>query len=317
MTPTDTLPATLLWLALLSCSGCFFAGPRARVPSTEVVERTEQRIERGRYLVENVSACLYCHSQHDWSKYTGPVKRGTEGGGGICLTPEYDVNGHVCTQNLTSHEDGLGRWTDGEISRAIREGVGRDGHAMLPWMPYMYYRAMSDEDTSAVVAYLRTLAPIAGKSEPVQLYFPTNVFMNLAPEPLEGPVAEPADRGEYLVRLATCDFCHTRQPRGNRDVGREFAGGFALKGPWGTVTSMNITPHATGLGRFTKEEFVSRMKSWADFDEESAPARPSGATIMPWRHYSGMTEEDLSLIYDYLMKQPPVENVVAPFGRVE
>jgi cytochrome c553 len=297
---------------VMIASGCFLAGPRMRPASTEVVERTSARVERGRYLVENVCACLYCHSQHDWSTYTGMVVPGTRGGGGVCLTKEHDVDGHVCTQNLTPHADGLKSWSDGEIMRAMREGVSRDGRALLPWMPYKYYRSMSDEDARAVVAYLRTLPEVPGRHDG-SLDFPINVLMNTAPEPLEGPVSAPSDAGGYLVQLAACDFCHTRQPRGQRDVGRDFAGGFALVGPWGRVVTPNITPHPTGLGRYSKDEFIARIHSWADFDESSAPRQKSGSTVMPWKYYAGLTDEDLGLIYDWLMKQKPIENVVSPF----
>ncbi len=303
-------------LTLLLLPGCFLAGPHMRPPSSEVIERTPARVERGRYLVDNVCACLFCHSQHDWTKYTAPVIKGGEGSGGVCLTYEHDVLGRVCTQNLTPHPDGLATWSDGEVMRAIREGVSRDGRPLLPWMPYHYYRDMSDDDARAVVAYLRTLPPMPGKRES-HLDFPLNVLMNTAPEPLPGPIADPKtddERGAYLVRMAACDFCHTRQPRGKRDVGCDFAGGFTLIGPWGRVTSPNITPHVTGLGRYTRDEFIARVHSWADFDEQSAPAPPSGPTVMPWTHFAGMTDEDLGVIYDWLMKQKPIENVVSPFG---
>ena len=301
-------------VVLVSASSCFLSGPRARPPSTEVVEHTPQRLARGEYLVEHVGTCLYCHSQHDWSRYTGPLIPGTEGGGGICLGPEHDVPGDICTQNITPHADGLGSWSDGEIMRAFREGVSRDGRALFPWMPYASYRAMSDEDARAVTAYLRTITPRAGKARPAKLFFPTNIFINLAADPLTGPVPEATNRGEYLTKLASCDYCHTKQPRGQREPGRDFAGGFSLTGPWGTVVTPNITPDKTGLGRFTRDEFISRMKSWESVDEQSAPRRPKSATIMPWKYYAGMTEEDLGAIYDFLMTQKPVENVVSPFG---
>src|SRR4051812_32370074 len=117
-----TFAARWLPWSLLATS-CLFTGPSLRPASTEVVERTPARLDRGRYLVEHVSACLFCHSQHDWSKYTGPVKPGTEGAGGTCLGASSDVPGEVCTENLTDDPHGLWRWSDGEIMRAIREGV--------------------------------------------------------------------------------------------------------------------------------------------------------------------------------------------------
>ncbi len=311
--PARLLPALLL----LSCMPLV---PRSRPPSTEVVERTPERVERGRYLVENVCACLYCHSPHDWTKFTGPTLPGHEGEGGVCLDKKDDVNGHVCTENITPHPDGLGSWSDGEIMRAVREGVSRDGRTLFPWMPSSYYRNLSDEDAKAMVAYLRSLPPRAGKQPPTHINWPTSMLINFVPEPLEGPVAPPASdpnaRGEYLVKVAACDYCHTNQPRGDREKNADFAGGFVLTGPWGRVVTPNITPHATGLGKYTRDEFIGRFKSYADYDPFSAPRMPSGATVMPWKYYSGMSEEDLGLIYDWLMKQKPVERAVSPFAAV-
>ena len=55
--------------------------------------------------------------------------------------------GAVTAPNLTpDSETGLGRWSDDEIGRAIREGVDRDGNALFPLMPYERYRSFSDED---------------------------------------------------------------------------------------------------------------------------------------------------------------------------
>ena len=60
---------------------------------------------------------------------------------------------------LWMRSTGIGNWTDGEVIRAIREGVSRDGQALFPLMPYAGFRHMSDEDVYALVAYLRTLPP--------------------------------------------------------------------------------------------------------------------------------------------------------------
>jgi hypothetical protein len=40
---------------------------------------------------------------------------------------------------------------------------------------------------------------------------------------------------------------------------------------------------------------------------------PNKNTPMPWLMYSGMTEEDLGAIYDYLRTVPPIENTVEKF----
>lgn len=309
----------LPFAALAVLSGCILAGPMMRPAAKAPFPRTPEKLERGRYLVENVMACAFCHSQHDWTKFLGPEVPGTEYAGGVCLGPANDVNGDVCTQNLTSHPDGLGNWTDDEIVRAVREGVSRDGRALFPFHPYQRYAVMSDDDAQAMVVYLRSLPPRPGASRRVRLHWPTSWLVNLVPRPAPVPQRGPRpedrlERGRYLTELAACDHCHTKQPRGMRESGRDFAGGFVLTGPWGKVVTPNISPHPTGLARFSRDEFISRFKSFLEVDTDS-PALPAGATVMPWVHMAGITEEDLGLIHDFLATQRPVENQVAPFGQ--
>ena len=53
------------------------------IPVADIkVEVTPERIERGRYLAHNVSMCLDCHSERDWTKYSAPIIDGTWGKGG-------------------------------------------------------------------------------------------------------------------------------------------------------------------------------------------------------------------------------------------
>ena len=46
-----------------------FIGPRKRAATDRAYERTPLRLERGQYLVDNVSGCLFCASPHDWTKH--------------------------------------------------------------------------------------------------------------------------------------------------------------------------------------------------------------------------------------------------------
>ncbi len=113
----------------------------------------------------------------------------------------------------------LAEWSDGEIIRAIREGVGRDGRSLLV-MPSAYFRNMSDEDVLALVAYLRSQSAVEPASPPRQInvlgaimlaaLFPPE-FFSVQP-PLAAPVAAPprgptAAYGGYLVSLE-CQGCH-------------------------------------------------------------------------------------------------------------
>lgn len=257
------LCAVLAWLALRS--------PNSRHARTDKIESTPARLARGEYLVKHVGDCLGCHSDHN--DFLGlPVKPGTEGQGGFAFDETFGVPGVVCAQNLTPDSaTGLGTWTDGELLRAIREGVSRDGHALFPMMPYQALRDMSDEDAYAIVVYLRTLKPIHNTVPPTRLRFPANLMIKFAPKPVAGPVVIPDDAKDhraysrYIVTIAGCQDCHTpHDDHGQPIEDREFSGGWAMNGPWGRNVSANITPHPnTFVGQASRELFIARFKGFA------------------------------------------------------
>ena len=182
-----------------------------------------------------------CHTTKDLTRFGLPDK-GPPGGGGDCLGKDLGMPGTVCPSNITPDPDtGLGAWTDGEILRAIREGVSRNGRGLFPLMPYGAYKNLSEEDGRAVVAFLRTLAPVKNAVPLPEIAFPVSFFVKMAPKPLPGPVAEPnsqdrAAHGQYLAAVSGCKFCHT--PVDSRKValpGQDFSGGQEFPGPWGVV----------------------------------------------------------------------------------
>jgi mono/diheme cytochrome c family protein len=302
------------WLALRK--------PEQKAAFAERVESTPQRVARGEYIVHHVADCVGCHSDHHLDKFGFPVKAGTIGQGGFVFTRELGLPGVVCAQNITSdRETGIGGWTDGEVMRAFREGVDRNGEALFPMMPYRYYHEMSDEDAKSVVTYLRTLSPVKHAVPQKQIDFPVNLFVKFTPKPVTGPKVTPDDAkdhhayGEYLVTIGGCAECHTQHDDKGQLVGERFAGGWEMRGPWGRVRSANLTPDAgTYVGRATRAEFISRFKSFSGFDAVTAPKAPAGSnTVMPWIAFAGMTEQDLGAVYDYLHTVKPVKNAVVTF----
>ncbi len=296
--------------------------PAQRPASAERIERTPARLARGTYLVEHVCNCLTCHSDLQADRFGVPRKPGTAGQGGLPFGKDFAVPGVVCAQNITADPvNGLGNWSDGEVLRAIREGVDRDGNALFPMMPYEEYRNFSDEDAKSVVVYLRTLPAVAHAVPVKKLDFPVNLLIKGVPKPLEGPVTAPAPKdglayGRYLAVVGGCIGCHTpHDDHGKPIKGREFTGGWEMKGPWGRNVTPNLTPHKDGyLGQATKAEFIGRFKSFASITAENAPIAPKGRnTVMPWLSLSGLTEDDLGMLYDFLKTLPPVENKVNPF----
>jgi mono/diheme cytochrome c family protein len=251
-----------------------------------------------------------------------PPRPGANLSGGFVFDEKFGVPGRVAAPNLTPDgETGKGAWSDGELMRAFREGVSRDGHALFPMMPYWRFREMSDEDAEAVTAYLRTFPPLHHQVPPAQIDFPANLLIKLAPKPLAGPVHAPDDErdhlgyGRYLVTLAGCQECHTpRDAHGKLDQSRAFTGGQELRGPWGRVVSANLTPdEETFVGQATRDEFIGRFKAFAPLVADP-PLAPRGRnTVMPWLAFSGMTERDLGAIYDYLRTLKPVHHRVVSF----
>ncbi len=293
--------------------------PKQRPAPDLQVEITPERVERGRYLVVNVLQCIDCHSERDWNYYGGPPIEPI-GAGRSCMdrnsrprgvnAGEESFPGRLCIRNITPDpETGLGNWTDGEIVRAVREGVSRNGEGLFPIMPYFIYRNVSDEDMNAVVAYLRSMKPQQSDWPERTVDFPMSSLIQLWPAPLEEPVIapDPGNRlayGEYLAVISRCEFCHTpRSPNSMEGYAdRRFGGGmpFFLNGQ--TLYSMNLTPDPSGLGSWSREQFIQRFKLHAQPQKVS----PENNTLMNWNAFAGMTEEDLGMLYDFLMTLPPV-----------
>src|SRR5688572_16788497 len=281
-------------------------GPRARPLTDRTFERTPERIERGRYLANNVAPCIGCHSEVDW---TGGfvLKAGLEGSGRSWADEGIPW---LSAPNLTpDRETGAGNWTDDMFARAVREGIGHDGRALFPLMPYHQFKHMSDEDLAAIVVYFRSLPPVRKQLPPPAIPFPVNRFINEVPEPITAPVPAPnkADQvayGDYLVRLGACRDCHTpMDAQGQAIPGMEFAGGFELINPNGRIAAANITQDASGIPYYTEELFIEMMRTGMVRSRKLN-------NYMPWQMYGKQTDEDLKAMFAYLKTIPGVAHRV-------
>jgi cytochrome c553 len=290
--------------------------PRSRPPSTETVESTPARVARGRYLANSVLACFRCHAISDTSRMGFPPKLASEGAGQLVPGDPALRLGPVVAPNITPDPTaGIGTWSDGEVMRALREGVSRDGRALSPVMPYTTYRMLSDEDTRSLVAYLRTLAPIAGTPERKLPGVSEAIRIATYPQPLTGPVADsPKEmRGRFLSTIAGCVDCHTpRDADGHPIVAKELTGGRVFDIPGGRVVSTNITTRpGTFVSGATRDQFVLRFRNIAKMAEVGGPAVGPGLnTPMPWAAHATMTTADLTSIVAYLASRPPAGDVV-------
>ncbi|MCK7529193.1 MAG: hypothetical protein MZV64_72395 [Ignavibacteriales bacterium] len=164
--------------------------------------------------------------------------------------------------------------------------------ALFPVMPYTNYHNISEEDLYSIVAYIRTLKPIKNEVGEKELDFPLNYIVKTLPldsyKPHKAP--EKSDMkayGKYLVTIASCNDCHTKSEDGEPIAGFELAGGAEINLPIGIIRSANLTPDVeTGLGAWTKEQFIQRFKSMAtDQVKNMEVQQGSFNTIMPWTIY--------------------------------
>jgi hypothetical protein len=308
-----------LVLVLAACGVSFLAlkRPLSQPPSAEHVERTPERLARGKYLAETVVGCMDCHSEHRDDLFGWPAKPETYGQGGFAFDQKLGMPGVIQAQNITPDvETGIGAWTDGELLRAMREGVAKNGRALFPMMPYERFANISDEDARSIVVYLRSLPPIKKAIPDPQIDFPVNLLIRLSPKPLTASVPEVKKDdhlawGKYLTTLSGCVDCHTNHVKGAAVEGMEYAGGWDMRAPWGRIVTPNITPDVeTGIGKMTRQEFIGRMKAFASMKDP--PLAPKGRnTIMPWLTYAQMSEEELGAIFDYLRTVKAINNKIA------
>lgn len=291
----------------------FFYGcrPKSRPAPVMSAPTSAEAIARGKYLVHNVAACVGCHSTVQEDVSGEPPVEAKLGAG----RDFGDFGGpvHIRASNITPDKDhGLGSWTDGEIARAIREGVGKDGRNLFPQMPYLTYReTLSDGEVLDIIAYLRTLKPVADDPGKTSVSFPVSMFIRGVPQPLEQvapPAPSPSDRmarGKWLLKTASCHDCHDSvDERMQKIPGKPFGGGMKFTTGKGTFYASNISSDkASGIGSYSTDDILRVLKEGKG---------KSGRTlyVMPWSYYKGMTGEDLDALVAALKEEPPTANIV-------
>jgi mono/diheme cytochrome c family protein len=283
-----------------------FIGPRARATTNRQFEPTPERMARGRYLVVGLVGCETCHSPKDWKTHGAPNLPGMELAGQVI--PIDNLPGVIVATNLTPDtETGGANWTDDEIARAIREGIGHDGRTLFPMMPYQAYRTLSDEDLASILVYLRSVAPVRNSLPPTRVNFPVNYLIRGVPQPVTSPVRGPGpqssavERGKYLAAVG-CG-CHVPTNPKGPIPGLTYGGGEILKGPWGEVTSANITQDASGISYYDDAMFLQAMRTGY------VKARKL-SSIMPFGEFANLNDDDLKAIFAYLRTLPRVKHTV-------
>jgi mono/diheme cytochrome c family protein len=284
------IPSVLLILALL---GFYKLNQHFDNSVQEIqVAGTPDQIARGEKLA---NICVSCHT---------PGNQMPLSGSNFAAKFEFPPLGTLYAPNLTPSGN-IADWTDGEIIRAIREGVDQNGRSLLV-MPSVDFRNMSDEDVEALIAYLRS-QPATGEPTPeTRLNLLGAVFTNLsdlrvAQQPVGHVAAPPAgtsEYGKYLVDIMGCQDCH----------GSQLQGKVATNQP-GPPPGPNLTKI---VPQWTEDEFMTFFNTGTLPGGGTVPVLTlkSGFSepMMPWQMVrAATTKEDLKAMFAYLHNLPPVE----------
>jgi cytochrome c553 len=238
------------------------------------VARTPAQVARGERFA---FFCARCHSPHETLPLAGQLFTGRGG-------PPF---GTLAAPNLTPAGE-INDWSDGEIIRAIREGVHKSGRPLVV-MPSDAFHNLSDADVQSIVAYLRSQPAVEPNTPATKLnvlaalLVGAGVFTTAAQAPITQPIVAPIagatpDYGKYLVSIMACRMCHGENLTGG-NPGDENAGpNLAL-----------IVPAWSETG------FVTTLRTGVD---------PAGHTLgdrMPWKAFSAFaSDDDLRAMNAYL-----------------
>lgn len=248
-------------------------------PSSAIMAATSiEALARG----EEIANGCGCHSPEGQALVSGSRVSFIEGGPPL---------GTLYTPNLTPG-GALAQWSDGEIARAVREGIGKDGRALFG-MPSVTFRNLSNEDTAALIRYLRSL-PATENPQPernmnaiADAIVGFGLFSVSAQPPVTEPVVAPprdanAEYGKYVASVNTCSDCHGAKLDG------------VPSNPFAPVG-----PSLIALARsWSADDFVTVFRSGL---------LPGGAPVpeaMPWKELGpALSDVDILALHAYLQTQ--------------
>ena len=250
----------LTFLVLLAAAVVWFLNTRGetdvQAPATTAAADQAQ-VQRGAYLAR-AGNCMTCHTTVGGGRYAG----------GLGIETPF---GTVFTSNLTPDaKTGLGTWSPAHFWRAMHNGRSKDGHLLYSAFPYTNYTQVTQEDSDALFAFLKSLPPVQQANLPNTLRFPYNTQAALAvwramyfsPGTYKADASRSAEwnRGAYLVGgLGHCSACHTARNAMGAITGPTLGGGMIPVQNW-YAPSLTLKSEA-GMGDWEPQAIVSLLKT--------------------------------------------------------
>jgi len=251
-----------------------------------------------------IGNCIDCHTAAGGKPYAGgqPLK-----------TPFGTIYG----TNITPDPDtGIGQWSEAAFSRAMREGVDREGRHLYPAFPYDHYTKLTDEDIKGLYAFIMTRDPIRAEMPPNELPFPFNnrsligawkllFFERGAFRPDPAQSAE-WNRGAYLVQsLGHCGACHTPRNALGAEQKRHYLAGGDAQG-WHAPALNAASPAPVP---WTAAQLYKYLRTGLD-DLHAIAAGPMEPVV---HNLAAVPEQDVRTIATYLaalMGQPTADRQI-------
>ncbi len=253
-------------------------------------------VARGAYLAR-AGDCVSCHTAAGGQPYAGGYKLDTP-------------FGYLLAPNITPDmATGIGRWTADDFYRALHQGVNKHGQDMYPVMPFDFYTRVTREDSDAMFAYLRSLAPVNNAVVVNHLRFPFNqrwsmavwreLYFNEGSYKNDPAKSAAWNRGAYLVEgLGHCSACHSpRNALGGIEKDKAYTG--ASVDGW---FALNLSSELhTGLGQWSISDIATYLKTGAVAGKTTALG-PMALVVK--NSTSTMSDADLNAMATYLKDIP-------------
>jgi mono/diheme cytochrome c family protein len=327
--------ASVVAVALIAAAGAAFA--IAWRPAITAINPPAPQsfdtglVKRGRELA-SIGNCNDCHT----------LRGGKSFAGGLPVPTPF---GTIYSSNITPDpETGIGRWSEAAFRRAMRSGVNRDGQHLYPTFPYDHFTNVSDEDDTALYAYLMTRPPVQAPARANQLSFPLDQRFVIAGWKLlflhrgiyQPDLAQSAEwnRGAYLVEgLAHCGACHTpRNALGAERASASFGGGdvdnwnaFAINAqspapvPWNTEALFAYLRDGShpdhGAARGPMAQVVSNLSSVPESDIKAIAIYMAGVFGAPTPDRKRWGDQVLADARSSSVKSSPVQLPSAPASQ--
>src|SRR6185437_15609964 len=268
------------------------AAPGALTPAAS------PQVERGAMLAK-IGNCDVCHTVDGGQPYAG---------GRPIPTPF----GSVYATNITPEpETGIGRYSQAQFERAMRQGVRRDGAQLYPAFPYDHFSYAADADFDALYAFLMTRRPVVQRTPPNRLIPPLGFrpimliwkALYFRPKPFT-PTPGKSDewnRGAYLVAsFGHCGSCHTpRGALGAEKKKRALDGGYAEG--WYAPPLNASTPAAVP---WTEDRLVAYLRTGLDVNH-AASAGPMREIAQDLARAPEAEVRAMAVYLADLMNRPP------------